>query len=316
MNMKEPIPQEPTLVTCYVNPDLDGVAGVVAYAELLQQKGETALPAIIGNPHEEAQWIFRHFNIAPPRTIENAHEFSSIILVDASDLNGLEGKILPPNVVEIIDHRKVHEAEKFPNAKSQIELVGAAATLIAEKFTNGEVPISKTSAILLYAAIISNTLDFKADVTTERDRRAAQWLNRTAKLPENFAQTLFASKSDLTGEKLNERIASDFAWFTLGTKRVGIAQLEVLNAGNVVSERSEEILHVLEELKKLKQLDFIFQNTVDLSTGKGIFVTADPEAQDVLTRLFGLHFSGVTSVREKFILRKQLVPLLKEVLLQ
>jgi manganese-dependent inorganic pyrophosphatase len=310
------VSKQPTLVTCYVNPDLDGVAGIVAYAEFLKQKGGAVVPAIIGVPHEEAQWVFRHFDIALPMTIENANDFPSIILVDASDLNGLEGKIPPSNVVEIIDHREVHEVEKFMNTKSQMELVGAAATLITEKFTHDNSPISKTSAILLYAAIISNTLNFQSDVTTERDRQAAQWLNRTAQLPIDFANTLFASKSNLPGPKLTERIYSDFAWFSLGAKRIGIAQLEVLNAKELVDMRKEEILRTLAELKQLRRLDFIFQNTVDLSTGKGIFVSADPEAQGILEQLFDLRFSDDTAVREKFILRKQIVPLLKKALLQ
>jgi manganese-dependent inorganic pyrophosphatase len=215
---------KPTLVTCYVNPDLDGVAGAMAYAEYLQKTGQDVVAGIIGEPHDEAKYILDRFGIPYPRMILNADDFEKVILVDASDLNGLEGKISSDKVIEIFDHRKVHEADKFPNAKVQIELVGAAATLIAEKFMKNNVAISKESAILVCGAIISNTLNFKGTVTTDRDKTAVALLNKIAGLSENFWKELFTAKSDLSGAKLAERIESDSAWFEIGGKKIGIAQ--------------------------------------------------------------------------------------------
>src|SRR3989338_2413616 len=131
---------------------------------------------IIGEPHDEAKYILDRFGFEYPPMIESADNFDEVILVDASDLNGLEGKISAEKVIEIIDHRKIHEADKFSKAKAQIELVGAAATLVAEKFIQNKVDISKESATLVYGAIISNTLNFKGSVTTDRDKVAAEWL--------------------------------------------------------------------------------------------------------------------------------------------
>lgn len=41
------------LVTCYVNPDLDGVAGAMGYAEFLKKTGVECEVAVIGEPHNE-----------------------------------------------------------------------------------------------------------------------------------------------------------------------------------------------------------------------------------------------------------------------
>ncbi|MFA6282432.1 MAG: DHH family phosphoesterase, partial [Candidatus Omnitrophota bacterium] len=125
---------KPILITCYVNPDLDGVAGVLAYCEFLQKTGRDTVAGIIGEPHDEAKYILDRYNLTYPKSIIDAGDFDEVILVDASDLNGLEGHINPEKVIEIIDHRKINEADKFPGAKVQIELVGSASTLIAEKF--------------------------------------------------------------------------------------------------------------------------------------------------------------------------------------
>ena len=123
------------IVTAYSNPDLDGTACAIAYAEFLQKKGNNAVVAIFGIPHREAQFVFNTFHIEQPiHAEETLSKMDKVILVDASDLRGISDKINPEQVIEIFDHRKIHEADKFPHAKAQIELVGSCATLIAEKF--------------------------------------------------------------------------------------------------------------------------------------------------------------------------------------
>lgn len=303
--------EKPILVTCYVNPDLDGVAGSIAYAEFLQKTGKNAGAGIFGEPHEEAKYILHRFDIPYPQVFSDAHEFDEVILVDSSDLKGLEGKVMAERVIEIIDHRKINDASAFPNAKVQIELVGAAATLVAEKFIESKVNISKESAILLCGGILSNTLNFKAGVTTERDKTAFERLNNTAQLALDFWKDLFLAKSDLTGGKLSERIIGDFAWFEMGDKKIGIAQIEMIGAKKLVEERGDEILKILEEIRQEKGLDFIFQSTLELEEDKNFFVCENTEIKELLEKVLGMEFNGNVAVREGLIMRKQIVPLLK-----
>lgn len=303
---------KPILVTCYVNPDLDGVASVIAYGEFLQKVGKSAIVGIIGEPHEEVKYIFDRFGFEYPKKISNADDFDEVILVDASDPTGLEGEIATEKVIEIIDHRQVHEADKFPKAKVQIELVGAAATLVVEKFIRNKIEISKESAILAYGAIISNTLNFKGGVTTSRDKEAAAWLDKVSKLPDNFWKDLFLAKSDLSGKKLAERIDGDFALFVMGDKKVGIAQIEIIGAKELVDKRSDEIVQVLERIKSEMNLGIIFQNTIELEDHKNIFIAKDIETQKLLEKVLNIKFSGVVAERPNLIMRKQIVPLLKK----
>lgn len=289
---------KPKLVTCYVNPDLDGFAGAIAYNEFLQKTGKDSVVGIIGDPSDEVRYILDRFSLASPLAIENADNFNEVVLVDASDLNGLEGKISAEKVIEIIDHRKVHEADKFPRAKVQIELVGAAATLVAEKFMQNKIEISKESAMLLCGAIISNTLNFKGGVTTDRDKITAEWLNKVAKLPEDFWEELFVAKSGLIKN--------------MGDKKVGIAQIEIIGAQKLVAERNAETIQVLDEIKKEMSLDFIFQNTIELKDAKNFFVTHDSKTQELLEKVLKVQFDGAVAERPNLIMRKQIVPLLKD----
>lgn len=304
---------KPILVTCYVNPDLDGVASAIAYSEFLQKTGKDAVVGVIGVLDDETKYVFNRFGFIYPPTIENADGFDEVALVDTSHLNGLEGKISPEKVIEIIDHRQIHGADKFPKAKVQIELVGAAATLIAEKFIQKKIDISKVSATLLYGAILSNTLNFKGGVTTDRDRETAARLNQIAKLPENFWRDLFFAKSDLSGNKLTEKIYSDLlVWFTRSGKKISIAQIEMIGAKKLIDERSGEIVQILDKIKKEMNLDYIFQNTIELEDTKNFFVAQDTGTQKLLEKVLNVKFDGVVAERPNLIMRKQIVPLLKK----
>lgn len=305
---------KPTLVTCYVNPDLDGTAGAIGYAEFLQKHGMLAVAGTIGEPHEEAQYMFTRFGFAKPLLLSHTEDFEKVILVDASDLGGLEGKVAPEKVIEIIDHRKIHQADKFPNAKTQIELVGATATLVAEKFMHANTEISVPSTTLLYGAIISNTLNFKATVTTDRDRKTAAWLNETAKLPEHFWKELFMAKSDLSGNKLSERIYGDFNSVTIGQTTIGIAQIEMIGAKKLMDERKEEAVKILNALKKEKQWDMVFQSTIDLEESKNYLLTDDPKMQQLLEKALNVTFNGMIAERKDVLMRKQIIPLLIDAL--
>lgn len=299
------------LVTSYVNPDIDGVASAFAYCEFLKKTGKYAVIGVIGEVHDEVKYIFNRFDFVFPKIIVDTDDFNDVILVDASTLNILENKIIIDKVTEIIDHRKIHEASKFVNAKIQIELVGAAATLIAEKFIQNDIDISKESAILLYSAIISNTLNLNSSVTTQRDKNAALWLKQIAGLSEVFWEDMFIAKSDLAGKKLADRINGDFAWFIVGKKKIGIAQIEMIGAEKLVNDRTEEIIQVLEKIKAELKLDFIFQNIIDLKDLKSFFVTNDIETKKLLEKVFGVKFIGMLAEKSPVIMRKQIVPLLK-----
>lgn len=299
------------LVTCYVDPDLDGVAGAIAYSEFLNKKSQNTEVGIIGTPHDEARYLLDRYNFKYPKTIADDSEYEQVILVDASDINGLEGKVRPSKVIEIIDHRSVNEVEKFSRAKAQIELVGSAATLIAEKFMDNSVDISYQSAVLLYGAIISNTLNFKSTITSDRDKQAAYYLKKKAKLADDFWQELFLAKSDLSADKLQKRLDSDFAYFQIVDKKIGIAQIEIIGLDKLLHLRLNEIAVKLNELKKRYGLDYIFLNGIDLALACNFFVSFDQNSQELLTKLLNLSFVNGVAKKSNLMMRKQIVPLLK-----
>lgn len=300
------------LVTSYMNPDLDGTACAVAYSEFKQKTGKDTVAGVIGGLHIETEYVLNRFNLKHPLIISNIDNFDEVILVDTSNINGLNEKAVLKKVIEIIDHRKVNDSAKFPTARIQIEAVGAAATLIAEKFMYKEIGISKASATLLSAAIISNTLNFKGGVTTNRDRKAFTWLNKIANLSQDFWKDLFQAKSDLSGKKLADGIKGDLALLTVNNSQIGIAQLEIVGARKLINERCSEIIQILNDIKNENNLDLVFMNIIELEDIQNFFITDDLQAQKLLGKMLNVSFRGLVAERKELIMRKQIVPLLKQ----
>ena len=226
---------------------------------------------------------------------------------------GISSSIHTDQVVEIIDHRKINQANMFPNAKVQVELVGSAATLIAEKYFNQHIPISEESAILLYSAIISNTINFQANVTTERDKKMANWLNSKLDLPHDYIHSMFADKSILN-EPLREVFEHDFATFTFSNKHIGIMQLEIINVDEFINSKLEEIKKVLSEMKDEKKLEYIFLTAIDLEKATNTFLIIDLETQKLLEKALEVTFQRDIAHKSGIMMRKTITPLVKHVL--
>jgi len=303
------------LVTCYVNPDLDGFACTFAYTYFLNQTGVKATPSISGKHHNEADYILSEYKLNFDTKERNPEEYENIILVDSSDLDGIDARIDPNKVIEIVDHRKINMAERFPNAKTQIEIVGAAATLIAEKFLDNNIRLPKNIATLVYGAILSNTLNFQAKVTTDRDKKIASLLKKENNFPDNFAHKMFLSKSNFSGDKLKQSLRNDFANFkshNFGGKKIGIAQIETIDGLNIVQDRKAEIISEIKSIMADENLDIVFLTVIDLEANQNIFVSPNKEIEKFIEKVLKVKFVDNIAVRQGLIMRKEIVPLLKE----
>lgn len=298
-----------TVVTTYVNPDLDGTAAAFGYAEFLTKTGTPARAAIFGTPLIEARFVADRLRLQLPGPGVPAG--SAVILVDMSDAYGLPEGIEPGQVIEVIDHRREYDVAAYPNARYLMEQVGACATIIAEKFRERQVQPSPAAAMLLYGGIASNTLNFQARVTTDRDVAIAGWLKQLASIPDQLVHDMFAAKSELAGDALPAAIEGDFKWFLIGGKKIGIAQLEVIGAEKLATVRRLELFQLLSKLRAEQRLAGVFLSLIDLEAGFNLFLSPDPPMRVWLEQALDIAFEGDLARRPGLVMRKELVPLLK-----
>lgn len=299
-----------TITTSYSSPDLDGYGCAVAYAELLNRLGGDAGAHIWGVPHIEVQWLIETFDLARADGPIDDSE-ASVVLLDASKPDDLPGKFETSQVIEIIDHRKIHEAEKFINAESQIELVGAAATLVAERFKKADLEPSRVSALYLYGGIISNTQNFTA-IATDRDREMAEWLRELSEAPDDLAERMFEAKSDLSGDRLREVLFGDLKTLNINEVPVTIAQLEIVGVQKLLDERGDEVEQLLKEVQERERAEYTFLNMKDLELGVSTILCLNQKTVELLRDLPGAQWDGVVGISSARTVRKQLLSWLQD----
>lgn len=299
-----------TLVTSYPTPDIDGVACSIAYAEYLNKNSQDAVGAVFGKPESEALELLERRGLSVQDAESFVDEITDVRLVDACNLSWISQQIEDDEVSEIIDHREDHFAESFPKANAQIELVGAAATLIAEKFYLNNIEISEDSAALLHTAIVDNSANFQAGITSEKDFKMAEYLEENGARPE-LSREIIEIKSDIEGS-IEEEIKGDYYYIEHNQKRIGVSQIEGRDSIDKIEKRLNKALKTLENLKTKDNLDYLFLTVADLEKGSNLIVTEDKNSKEIVSKALDLDFEDSRAQTEDLLLRKEIIPKIKQ----
>lgn len=294
------------IVTSYYEPDLDAVASSYAYAEYLNKRNQKSNYFIYGQPKKEVQIITDMFNI-PLTGAKNIKINQDIIILDTNNYDEFK-YINKENIIEIIDHhKKTATQEMFPNAKIQIELLGAVSTIIADKFKNHDLLPSREAAILLYYGIISNTINLNAKTTTQKDKDMLTWLETLyPEISASRIEEIFIKKSKIEETNLRREMEAEIV-LTINNSKLTIAQLEIANLEDFLKVNKYKINQILETVKIEKQLDYIFINCVDILNGFNVLLTVDDQTTSLLEKVYNLSFTNNEAKTPHLILRKELI---------
>lgn len=303
------------IVSCH-SPDLDAIACSIGYSELLKKKGVVAYPTYFGNLSKEVEFVRKHTGFFSPKKHEGKYpKGSEFILVDVSDPADIEPAIPSGKVIEIFDHRELVFTDKFFNAKLNIEKVGSCATLISEEFRKEGIEPSRNTAIYLYSAIISNTINFKNLVTTQRDIDAANWLKSISQISDDYVGRMFEYKSKIRNAKdLIFLIEQDFATKSTRGKNVGIAQIEIVNLEEVINLYRKDIEKSIERIRKEEKDDYILFSGIDIMKGFNIFITFDSKSEELFSRILEIPKIEGGYRTDEIIMRKQIRPKIEKYL--
>jgi manganese-dependent inorganic pyrophosphatase len=223
---------------------------------------------------------------------------------------------LPPNfpyesVVEIIDHHPAGDVALFPSASIQNEKVGAAATLLIERLEQNLSTIREDIAGLLAAAVVSNTLNFNAPSTTERDSRAFNWLSQYVNVDQVFIRDMFLERSDISSLSTYNVLEMDYKQFPVKNVLIGISQFETVALSNFISR--SDLVEAVTRFMSDRQLEYYCVNGVDIMRKASVLVAVTPSTQQLLHHALGASFTGVTASFPRILLRKtDLIPAFQE----
>jgi manganese-dependent inorganic pyrophosphatase len=301
------------IVTGCDGPDLDGIACMIAYSELLNATGTKSVARYFGKLDLETVFVSQYTSYFPvgDSSYEKDAEFA---LVDTANPDIIDKNIPVDRVISVFDHRQLVFTNRFINVDLHIELVGSCATLITEEFQKANIHPSINSAIYLYSAIIFSTINFKNSVTTDRDIKAAEWLLSIAKLDESFIRELFSAKSQISSSNLYDILSQDFSIKTLSGHKIGIAQIEMVDINRFLSDLKPSLQETLSKLKANNDLEFIFFNGIDVIEGYSIFVGTDSASTDLFSSILEIPKFTYSYQHSSILMRKQIWPKVEDYL--
>jgi inorganic pyrophosphatase/manganese-dependent inorganic pyrophosphatase len=292
--------------------DIDAVACVIAYAELLRLEGcsaEVFFPGTFNNSVTPSvrSWGL-DYRMTPSTTV------AEFVVMDVSDPKHIAQAAMDGTVTEVYDHHPGFETywEEKIGERSHIEPIGACATLIWEEFENrGRAnEISQLSARLLAVAILSNTLNFGAVITHERDRRAFDVLWQKCDLPDSWIADYFAEQEVTVMKNVPQTIIDDTKVFTIDTVPFPftIGQLELWDGSRFLRRESTAVKAALKTFGN----EHWIMSVPSLSEGQNRFYSESDELKKVFERGLGVKFEGDYASSDRLWLRKEILKSFQE----
>lgn len=288
--------------------DIDAYASCIAYAKLLNLKGREAKAVSSAKMNE---------SITPSilKLQERLNEYKpsekdEFIIVDVSNKEFFDEIVEEENIVEIIDHHVGYE--EYWNTKlkenSRIEFIGSVATLIVELYEKEKLmdKINRELAILLMSAILDNTLNLKAKITSGRDKIAYQKLEKIVN-EENYPQSYFKECQSQIDEDLQLAIQNDTKIeHTSSVLPTVFGQLTIWDKENILKKK--EIIHNTLSSMGNKWM----MNLICLKEGKSYLIAEDVEIKRNLEKLFKKKFESDIMDCNEVWLRKEIIKKARE----
>jgi len=236
-----------------------------------------------------------------------------VMLVDHAELAQSVPGADQAQIVEILDHHHIGSIETHVPVTATFDPVGSTATLVIERFRLNGLEPRRPTAMLLLAAILSDTVILNSPTTTERDSAAVEHLERVLSLEApDFGRRMFEETSEVSQLDAEQIVARDAKEYKVaGGRTICIAQIETV--GKALLERRHELVEAMEDARDSGgHLLFALMVTDIVTEGSDLLVAGD---RGLVERAFGqstdngsLELPGVMS-RKKQVAPKLLAAL-------
>lgn len=298
----EHIMKKSNLVTFYMDDFIEDIQEVMA------QQRHRYFPVLDKNDH--------YIGMISRRNFLGAHK-KQMILVDHNEKNQAVNGADAAEILEIIDHHRLRTIETAGPVFFRNQPLGSTCTIIYLMYKEYGIEIDKTTAGLLLAAILSDTLMFRSPTCTNVDRNAGEDLASIAEVNyEEFAKEMFHAGSNLGGKTPEEILHQDFKKFTVDDMTIGIGQINSMSAEELV-EIKNRIVPEIKSVAEKDSLDMLFFMLTNIIEESSQIIYTGSKALHTLNSAFGLSGDSETVTLPGVVSRKkQLLPAIVEALQQ
>ncbi|WP_273851807.1 manganese-dependent inorganic pyrophosphatase [Guptibacillus spartinae] len=304
---------EKVLIFGHKNPDTDTITSALVYADLKRKLGMDVEPVRLGAVNGETQYALDQFNVEAPRMVQTvSNETNAVILVDHNERQQSAEDIEKVRVLEVIDHHRIANFETADPVYYRAEPVGCTATILNKMYKEKNIQVEKSIAGLMLSAIISDSLLFKSPTCTEEDVHAARELAEIAGVDaETYGLEMLKAGADMSSKTPAELISLDAKEFGMGTAKVEVAQVNVVDTLDVLA-RKEAVEVEMRKAIEEKDLDLFVLVVTDILTNNSTVLALGEHAGHV-ENAFNVDLVENMAVLEGVVSRKkQIVPVLTE----
>ena len=156
------------------------------------------------------------------------YEKKRFILVDHNEVSQSINDIDYGEVIEVVDHHRFGGLETINPVTITTMVVGATCTIVAMKYLDSKVELTKNMAGLLLGGIIADTMSFKSPTTTQIDIDMAHRLEEISGCTiKELSEGLIASSESILNKRNIDIMYSDFKEFTIHGLKLGLSQTQV-----------------------------------------------------------------------------------------
>lgn len=283
--------------------DIDAYAGIIAYSELLIKQGIDAVAASSAPLNVSITPSLRTITTELQRDyVPNQND--TFVIVDVADPEAIDSIVDQTRITTIMDHHS--DCERFwknTPVNVQIERIGAACTLVFEHWEAAKLEheLSEGAIRLLMAGILDNTLNFRAHITTNRDRSAYGKLQALLRDSGGFTDQYFSEcqveiEKDVIGALKNDSKLMTYP--IIGQIYVG--QLALWDTDFL---RMNDLGSLSDDMPE----GLWFINIIDISAGHSYFLAKDDAVKDFLLNVTKVSFEKDLAKADRLWLRKEIM---------
>ena len=317
-----------TFVYGHKVPDVDAACSSLSYAKLMRALGYNCKAKVSSPINRETQYIAQRFGFDVPELKTEVAAGTRLILTDHTDYAQCVDGAKEAKILQKIDHHVEGDIKDSGIPFVRREMIGSTCTIIYECYNELGVAIDDETAKILLAGLLSDTRNLAKSSTQHEDSVAWLALVTQLKLEDEVAEIsrqMADAANNYDGMSDSAIFVSDYKDYEIGGKAIGIGSLEC--KADKIEDFINRMLAVMPTVMRDNHRDMLFckidilvpnpdesdPDTPYVEDGL-YFIYYGEGTQAVAETIFGPSLrDGVTQSKEH-LSRKQIVPLMMEIL--
>ncbi len=295
------------------SPDTDSTGSPIIWAWYPTHVKHTPAQAVLlGEPNTEAAFVLRRWDLPKPPIIDGVQPGEKVVIVDTNNPAELPSGINEADILAIIDHHKlVGGIQTKGPIDVTIRPLACTATILHDLMGDAAAEMPDNIKCAMLSCILSDTLEFRSPTTTAHDRHVAEKLARELGISiPDYADELFAAKSDVSRFSDAELLRMDSKEYEVGGKKLRVSVLET-TAPHVVLERKASLMDSMPAVAAEDGADQVLLFVIDILREEATLLVPSELVATIAEKSFGVTVSGDTVVLPGVMSRKkQIIPVL------